>query len=56
MAKAPPTTARKILGISLGVELARDVKAEAARRGISLKKLFEEMWDLYRQSQKRAGK
>jgi hypothetical protein len=44
---------RKILGVSLSVALARDVKEEAARRGISLKRLFEEMWELYRQTHKK---
>lgn len=56
MAKDSRTNDRKILGISLGVQLACDVKAEAARRGISLKKLFEEMWNLYRQSQRKTAK
>lgn len=27
--------------------LAREVKAEAARRGLTLRKLFEELWQLY---------
>jgi hypothetical protein len=41
---------RQILGISLSREMARDVKAEAARRGVSLRKLFEEMWAQYQKS------
>lgn len=41
---------RQILGISLPPATARDVKAEAARRGISLRKLFEEMWERYQKS------
>lgn len=28
--------------------MARDVKAEAGRRGVSLRKLFEEMWAGYK--------
>jgi hypothetical protein len=35
---------RQIVGFSLSVERAREVKAEAASRGISLKTLFEELW------------
>lgn len=38
---------RQILGFSLAPELARAVKTEAARRGLSLRKLFEEMWSQY---------
>ena len=38
---------RKIIGFSMNPELAIEVKAEAAQRGISLRKLFEEMWALY---------
>ena len=45
-------TPRKIVGFSLSPALARDVKAEAARRGLSLRKLFEEMWELYKKSKK----
>lgn len=41
---------RQILGISLSPEMARAVKAEAARRGVSLRKLFEEMWAQYQKS------
>ena len=40
-------TARKIIGISLSPELASKVKAEAGRRQISLRRLFEELWELY---------
>ncbi len=29
-------------------KLAREVKQEAARRGLSLRKLFEEIWELYK--------
>jgi hypothetical protein len=38
---------RKIIGISLSPALASKVKAEAGRRQIRLKPLFEEMWELY---------
>jgi hypothetical protein len=38
---------RRIIGISLSPTLASKFKAEAGRRQISLKKLFEEMWALY---------
>lgn len=38
---------RQIVGFSLSPDMARDVKAEAGRRGMSLRKLFEEMWDSY---------
>lgn len=43
---------RQIVGISLSPEMARDVKAEAGRRGMSLRKLFEEMWAGYKASPK----
>lgn len=46
-------TARQIVGLSLSPETASAVKAEAARRNISLKKLFEEMWALYQKNLKR---
>lgn len=39
---------RQIVGFSLSPEMARDVKAEAGRRGVSLRKLFEEMWAGYK--------
>jgi hypothetical protein len=51
-AQAAPR-ARKIIGISLSPEMASKVKAEAGRRQISLKRLFEEMWALY---EKHGGK
>ena len=41
---------RQIVGVSLSPELARSFKAEAGRRGVSLKSLFEEMWELYSKS------
>jgi hypothetical protein len=40
------TTPRQILGFSLTHELARRVKSEAERRDITLRQLFEELWDL----------
>lgn len=39
--------ARQIVGFSLDPKLARAVKAEAAMRNVSLRKLFEEVWTLY---------
>ena len=39
--------ARQIIGFSLSPDLASKVKAEAAQRQLSLRKLFEEMWRLY---------
>lgn len=47
------TTPRKIIGISMAPKLAKEVKKEAADRGISIKKLFEEMWNLYNNNRKR---
>lgn len=39
---------RKILGVSLSPEMALQVKSEAARRGVTVRKLFEEMWAQYK--------
>lgn len=48
MAKQPePARNRQIVGFSLSPETATAVKAEAARRKVSLRKLFEEMWEGY---------
>lgn len=44
---------RRIVGFSLSPQLAAKVKAEAGRRNISLRKLFEEMWALYEKSGKK---
>ena len=44
---SPRTDDRQIVGFSLAPALARKVKAEAGRRGISLKALFSELWELY---------
>jgi hypothetical protein len=38
---------RRIIGFSLPLDIAADVKQEAARRDISLRALFIEMWSLY---------
>lgn len=46
-------TARQIIGFSLAPALAVKVKEEAARRGISLRKLFEEMWEIYTEKTKK---
>ncbi|KEO53363.1 hypothetical protein [Thioclava indica] len=43
---------RKIIGFSMSPVLAVEVKKEAAERGISLRKLFEEMWTLYNENKK----
>lgn len=39
---------RQILGFSLDPGMARDVKTLAAQNGVSLKKLFEDMWAVYK--------
>jgi hypothetical protein len=44
-----PRPGRQIIGISLSPETARAVKAEAGRRGLSLRKLFDELWRLYQE-------
>ena len=58
MAQAPSRprdkTVRQIVGFSLSPEQASAVKVEAARRGISLKKLFDEMWSLYETNNKKS--
>jgi len=38
---------RRIIGFSLSPEMATNVKKEATLRGISLRKLFEELWSNY---------
>lgn len=38
---------RQIVGISLSPDTANAFKAEAKRRGLSVRKLFEEMWTAY---------
>jgi len=49
----PEPRARRILGFSLSPKMAGEVKAEAGRRGITLRKLFEELWELYLQQPKK---
>ena len=39
---------RQIVGFSLTPALASEVKIEAAKRNLSLRKLFGEMWTLYK--------
>lgn len=39
---------RQIVGISLSPEMAREVKAYAGENGLSLRKLFEDMWQTYK--------
>lgn len=38
---------RQKIGISMHPEMAADVKQEAARRGITIRALFEELWAAY---------
>jgi hypothetical protein len=45
---------RQIVGFSLPPELAVEVKTEAARRNVTLRKLFDEIWQLYKKK-KTAG-
>ncbi|SHI08439.1 hypothetical protein [Marivita hallyeonensis] len=45
-------TPRKIVGFSMAPKMAVEVKAEAARRELSLRKLFEEMWEMYQEKNK----
>lgn len=40
---------RKIIGFRMTPALATEVKVEAARRGVSLRRLFEEMWEIYKE-------
>lgn len=51
--KKPRSRPRRIVGFSLPPELAAKVKAEAGRRNMSLKTLFEELWALYEKQPKR---
>ena len=46
-ARRDPKT-RQIVGFSLPPDLAAEVKVEAAKRNLSLRKLFGEMWALYK--------
>jgi hypothetical protein len=47
---------RQIVGFSMSPDMARAVKTEAARRGISLRKLFEELWAQYERPKSAKGK
>lgn len=44
----PEKAKRRIVGFSLAPDMAKDVKSEAARRGVSLRALFEELWAGYK--------
>lgn len=46
----PRTDGRQIVGFSLPPAVAAEVKMEAARRNLSLKDLFGEMWALYKKN------
>lgn len=54
MAKKPTETKRDrlIVGFSLSPEMAAAVKMEAARRKLTLRKLFEELWADYTAKEK----
>ncbi len=43
---------RQIVGFSLSPAMAAAVKMEAARRKLSLRKLFEELWEGYEANKK----
>lgn len=43
---------RQIVGFSMTPALAAEVKLEATKRSISLRRLFEEMWANYRTGRK----
>lgn len=49
------TKARQIVGFSLDPEIARAVKERAAKEGLSLRKLFEQMWSSYTSKRPQAG-
>jgi hypothetical protein len=44
---------RQIVGFSLEPAMAREVKTHAAKNGLTLRKLFEEIWQTYK---KRGGR
>lgn len=46
---------RQIVGFSLPPETASELKVEAARRQLLLRKLLEEMWALYKDRNKAKG-
>jgi hypothetical protein len=53
-AKKQETT--QVVGVRMTPELAATFKSEAAKRRISGRRLFEEMWATYRKSGAKAGK
>jgi hypothetical protein len=53
-ANQAPHRERQIVGFSLPPATARAVKAEAGRRGLSLRKLFDELWQLYQEKNPKA--
>jgi hypothetical protein len=46
---------RQIVGFSLSRDLATEVKMEAARRNVSLKNLFAEIWAIYKNNSKKGA-
>lgn len=50
--RGPVLRPRKILGVSLSPEVAEAIKAEAARRDVTVKTLVLEMWDAYKSRNK----
>lgn len=48
----PKNETRQIVGFSLNPKLAKEVKDEAARKGIRLNTLFEEIWSTYKAQSK----
>lgn len=49
-------TTRKIVGLSLPPAIAKQFKTEAAKRGLSLRDLFQEMWASYEKANTKGGK
>ena len=47
---------RQIIEFSLSPKLAAEVKMEAARQGLSLKNLFEEIWMIYQKEIAKKGR
>jgi hypothetical protein len=45
---APTAVATQVVGFRLSLPIAREVKSEAAKRGIKLNALFEELWAQYK--------
>lgn len=56
MSESTNKTPRKIIGLSLPPEMAQEVKQEAAARGMTMRKLFEEMWSLYSEKRGKASR